>query len=362
MANAPRILITGGAGFVGTNLAKHLLARGANVRILDALMRSGSERNLEWLASRYPVLEVMRGDVRDRSVVTEAVAGIDHIFHLAAQVAVTSSLVEPRLDFEINALGTLNLLEAARACAKPPSIIFSSTNKVYGVLPDVQVRALDKRYVPVDETLRANGIDERRPLDFHSPYGCSKGAAEQYVLDYSRSFGLKAVVFRMSCIYGPHQHGNEDQGWVAHFVRSAAADSPVTIYGDGKQVRDALFVDDLVDAFERARESVDRLSGQAFNLGGGVGSTVSLLELIDHIERLTGRRLRTSFDLWRVGDQRYYVSDVSRFAKATGWHVRTNLETGLKALCEWFDIATQRIDPAGTRRSREETAGRKARP
>jgi CDP-paratose 2-epimerase len=334
----PRILITGGAGFVGTNLAKHLLARGAEVRILDSLARPGSEQNIVWLLDRFTQnVEFIHADVRDSGALAAAVVGVDHVVHLAAQVAVTTSLTEPRTDFEVNALGTMNLLEAARACPRPPSIAFSSTNKVYGVLPDVEVTAQGTRYVPVDEQLKARGISESRPLDFHSPYGCSKGAAEQYVLDYSRSFGLRTVVLRMSCIYGPHQHGNEDQGWVAHFVRCALEDRPVTIYGDGLQVRDVLFVSDLVDAFERARTHIDAVSGQAFNIGGGTANTLSIIELLARIERLTGRKLRMSSDAWRVGDQRYYVSDTTRFQTATGWQARTGFGTGLSALCDWLE-------------------------
>lgn len=332
-----RILITGGAGFVGTNLAQHLMREGASVRILDSLSRPGSEQNAQWLAERFPKrFEFQQADVRDRDAVRAAVEGVQHVFHLAAQVAVTTSLLEPCMDFDVNAQGTLNVLEAARGCARPPSIAFSSTNKVYGTLPDVALRAGEKRYVPLDGRVRARGVDESRSLDFHSPYGCSKGAAEQYVLDYSRSFGLRTVVLRMSCIYGPHQHGNEDQGWVAHFMRRALADEPVRVYGDGRQVRDVLFVEDLVHAFECARAHVEALSGRAFNVGGGVENTSSILELIEEIERLTGRRMHVVYDTWRVGDQRYYVSDVTRYAHATGWRPRIGIGQGLAALHAWL--------------------------
>lgn len=337
--STPAILITGGAGFVGANLAHHLLGQGARVRIFDALARAGSERNARWLGETHADIEIIQGDVRDCAAVALALDGVDHVFHLAAQVAVTTSLLQPRCDFDVNAAGTLNVLEAARACAQPPSVVFSSTNKVYGVLPDIEVRAVGKRYVPIDEQLHARGVSEDRPLDFHSPYGCSKGAAEQYVLDYARSFGLRTLVLRMSCIYGPHQYGNEDQGWVAHFVRRALADEPVTIYGDGMQVRDVLFIDDLVDAFERAWRSIESLRGQAFNIGGGVANTVSILELLHAIEQRTGRSVRTSFDSWRVGDQRFYVSDVRRFGAATGWRPSTDFARGFTALCDWFELS-----------------------
>lgn len=334
---APRILITGGAGFIGTNLARHLIAQEERVRILDSLARRGSEANIASLLDEHRrQVEFLHEDVRDPAALQRAVRGVDHVVHLAAQVAVTTSLVEPRHDFEVNALGTLQLLEALRGCARPPSLLFTSTNKVYGILADVAVRATSDRYVPVDAAIAAAGIDETRPLDFHSPYGCSKGAADQYVLDYSRSFGLRAVVLRMSCIYGRHQNGNEDQGWVAHFVRSALAGEPVTIYGDGRQVRDALFVDDLVAAFEQTRHHIATLSGRAFNIGGGPDATWSILELVQHIERLTGVHLTVQFAPWRVGDQRYYVSDTRRFREATGWRASVDVTAGLQTLIDWF--------------------------
>jgi CDP-paratose 2-epimerase len=270
------------------------------------------------------------------------VRDVDHVVHLAAQVAVTSSLEDPRIDFEVNAGGTMNVLEAVRLTSRPPSLAFCSTNKVYGALPDVRLDAFPRRYQPADAIVRSRGVDETRPLDFHSPYGCSKGAADQYVLDYARSFGLRATVLRMSCIYGPHQHGNEDQGWVAHFMRCALDASPVTVYGDGRQVRDILFVDDLVDALECARAQIDTVQGRAFNMGGGPANTISLLELLDHIERVHGDRLPTSYAGWRVGDQRYYVSCTESFADATGWKAATDVESGLERLHDWLREHTER--------------------
>jgi CDP-paratose 2-epimerase len=336
------VLITGGAGFVGVNLAARLLDNGERVRVFDSLARAGSEQNIAWLQQRYPDgVDFVRADVRNATALADAIEGVEHVVHLAAQVAVTHSLVDPAFDFDVNAAGTLNLLEAVRRCARPPSILFTSTNKVYGVLADLQVQAEGERYVPMNERVRARGIDESHPLDFHSPYGCSKGTAEQYVLDYSRSYGLRTVVFRMSCIYGRHQHGNEDQGWVAHVIRSALAREPITIYGDGKQVRDVLFVDDLVDAFARARRQVGKLRGRAFNIGGGPRNTVSLLELIERLEKLLERRIELSFDQWRVGDQRYYVSDTARFGAATGWQPQTSVAQGIAALCDWFENPEQ---------------------
>jgi CDP-paratose 2-epimerase len=332
-----RILVTGGAGFIGTNLTVHLLREGLQVRILDSLARAGSRRNLAWLQQEFPGrIEFLRGDVRDRSAVGSAVNGVEHIYHLAAQVAVTTSLVDPQADFAVNAQGTLNVLEAARESSPQPSLLFSSTNKVYGVLPDVQLQAAGTRYVPADEQLRRSGIDESRRLDFHSPYGCSKGAADQYVLDYSRCYGLSSVVMRMSCIYGPHQDGSEDQGWVAHFARRALAHEPVTIYGDGLQVRDLLFVDDLVAAFESARQHIHAVRGRAFNLGGGVANSASLLEVLDLMEQHTGEPVRRTTGPWRVGDQRYYVSDTADFSKATGWQPRVGVRAGVAALCDWL--------------------------
>ncbi len=335
-AAAP-VLITGGAGFVGTNLAHRLLSRGEKVLVLDNLSRPGVERNVEWLCAAHPGdVRVEMADVRDAAAVARAVAQARVVFHFAAQVAVTTSLTNPREDFEINARGTLNVLEALRVLPDPPPLIFTSTNKVYGGLDDVELMRREDRYEPVDGELRWHGIDESRPLAFHTPYGCSKGAADQYVLDYARSFGLWAVVLRMSCIYGPHQCGTEDQGWVAHFALRALDGGPITLYGDGRQVRDVLFIDDLLDAFDLACAHMPRLSGRAFNIGGGPANSVSLLEVVDAIGRITGRRPALEFAEWRAGDQRYYVSDMRGFHEATGWAPAVSLEEGLGRLCDWL--------------------------
>jgi CDP-paratose 2-epimerase len=281
------------------------------------------------------------GDVRDDEAVNAAVARASEIYHLAAQVAVTSSLTDPARDFEINARGTLNVLEAVRRSSDPPPLLFTSTNKVYGALEDVALETSEARYVPADETLRDHGVDERRPLEFHSPYGCSKGAAEQYVLDYVRSFGLRAVVFRMSCIYGPHQQGNEDQGWVAHFMMRARSGGTLTVFGDGLQVRDVLYVDDLIEAFLLAMRNSDTLAGRAFNIGGGPLNTLSLRELIAQLqERQSGTPLRVQYARARRGDQRYYVSDTTAFGAATGWRPQTPVAQGLERLGEWLDTAS----------------------
>jgi CDP-paratose 2-epimerase len=330
-------LITGGAGFIGSNLAHRLLAAGRRVRILDNLSRPGVEQNLEWLREQHGAkLEPVVADVRDAAAVNRAMAGVTQVFHFAAQVAVTTSLDDPRDDFSVNAQGTLNVLEAARACPTPPALLMTSTNKVYGGLYDVELELDGQRYAPLDAQLRARGVSEARPLDFHSPYGCSKGTADQYVLDYARSFGMTTTVFRMSCIYGPRQFGTEDQGWVAHFILRAQRGEPITIYGDGKQVRDILFVDDLVDAFLLAEQHAPAISGRAFNIGGGPASTISLLDLLDQIETLHGKRPQISFDRWRTGDQRYYVSDTRAFEKATGWSRKVDAADGIARLYDWL--------------------------
>ena len=335
-----RVLITGGAGFIGTNLASRLASAGRHVVVLDTLARAGVERNARWLQdSCGDRIELIVGDVRNAAVLERALAGVSEVYHLAAQVAVTTSLDEPLVDFDVNARGTLMLLEAIRRMEPFPTLLFTSTNKVYGALEDVPLAHDGRRYRPADRELDRHGVDERRPLAFHSPYGCSKGAADQYVLDYARTFGVPATVLRMSCIYGPHQHGNEDQGWVAHFLMRALAGQPLVLYGDGCQVRDVLFVDDLVDAFLAARAAIGRVAGRAFNIGGGPDRTVSLLELIDRIERLTGGRVAYSLAGWRAADQRYYVSDCRSFEAATGWRPQVTVDQGLGRLMTWLSDA-----------------------
>jgi len=336
-AAEPVALITGGAGFVGSNLAERLLAEGRRVLVFDNLSRAGVRNNLRSMQERYPHrLEIEIGDVRDAGAVARAVSRAEEIYHLAAQVAVTTSLTAPLEDFDINARGTLNVLEAARRCRPVPPMIFTSTNKVYGALGDVALHKTEKRYVPMNPQVRDNGVSEVRPLDFHSPYGCSKGAADQYVLDYARSFGLPAVVFRMSCIYGPRQLGNEDQGWVAHFLIQALQNNEVTVCGDGCQVRDVLYVGDLVEAFLLARRNMATLAGRPFNIGGGPGNTLSLRELIQLLGDQHGLQLATHPAPWRTGDQRYYVSDIRRFFEATGWQPRVSPGAGIERLHDWL--------------------------
>jgi CDP-paratose 2-epimerase len=345
------VLITGGAGFIGANLADRLLRDGRTVLLLDSLARPGVERNVRWLRETHGErCRIEVADIRDAAAVSRAVAEADQIFHFAAQVAVTSSLADPLEDFEVNARGTITLLEAVRAQPVPPPLVFTSTNKVYGALEDVSLRRRARRYEPVSESLAASGIDETRPLDFYSPYGCSKGSADQYVRDYARSFGLPTIVFRMSCIYGPHQLGTEDQGWVAHFLIRALRGEPISIYGDGRQVRDLLFVEDLVEALLLAQRAMPTESGQAFNIGGGPANALSLLEVLELIAGLTDRPPATTFDDWRLGDQRYYVTDSGKFAARTGWRPMVGAEEGITRLAEWLrQAAGSPVAAAGSR-------------
>jgi CDP-paratose 2-epimerase len=340
-------LVTGGAGFIGTNLAHRLLSDGCPVLVLDSLVRPGVEQNLRWLRDTHgDRLRVEIADVRDPDAVRGAVREAGQVFHFAAQVAVTTSLDDPLDDFEVNARGTLNLLEAIHAQPVPPPLVYTSTNKVYGALEDLPLRRRHRRYEPADSRLGARGVDESRALDFHSPYGCSKGSADQYVLDYARTYGLHTTVFRMSCIYGPHQQGTEDQGWVAHFLLRAVAGLPITIFGDGHQVRDLLFVEDLVEALLLAQRHMPKESGHAFNIGGGPAHAVSLLELIDLITELTDRPPLVEFDEWRLGDQRYYVSDTSRFRRATGWRPTVTVREGVARLVGWLGKPGRQPAPA----------------
>lgn len=331
------VVITGGAGFIGSNLAHRLLQGGERVILFDDLSRPLVTRNAEWLRRSHGArVELCEADVRDAAAVTEACRGASFVVHLAAQVAVTTSLRDPIDDFEVNARGTLNVLEALRRQPSPPPLIFTSTNKVYGALPDVALRARDLRCEPEDAALRARGISEARALDFRSPYGCSKGAADQYVLDYARTFGLTAAVLRMSCIYGLRQLGSEEQGWVAHFAIQVLRGAPITIYGDGLQVRDALFAEDLVSAILAARAAMPRIRGGAWNLGGGPEQTTSLLEMLELLHEVGGRRAEVRFAAARPGDQRWYVSDLQRFKGATGWAPRVQLREGVARLCAFL--------------------------
>jgi CDP-paratose 2-epimerase len=328
------MLITGGAGFIGVNAADHFARRGWKITLFDNLSRSGTERNLAWIQSVHPeAVRFVKGDSRDAGLVKETMRGHDAILHLAAQVAVTTSLVDPRPDFEINALGTFNVLDAMRTEAADATLLFASTNKVYGGLSDIPLHATATRWLPEDEK---SGVDEAQPLDFHSPYGCSKGAADQYVRDFARCYGLKTVVFRQSCIYGAHQYGNEDQGWVAHFMHAVANDRPITIYGDGRQVRDLLDVRDVCDLYSVALERIGDCAGQVFNIGGGPENARSVLEVLHQVEAMFEKDANYTHSEWREGDQPFYVSDIAKAKSVLGWEPRIDSARGLDELAQWI--------------------------
>jgi CDP-paratose 2-epimerase len=331
------ILVTGGAGFIGSNIADRLASDGHRVIVYDALLRPGVERNLAWLQERHgDRIGSVAADIRDEDALAKVVIEAKAVFHMAAQVAVTTSLADPRDDFSINIAGTLNLLEAVRRYAPEAPLVFASTNKVYGDLADLDFPLQDGRYWPADPATAAHGIGEARPLDFHTPYGCSKGAADQYVLDYARSYGLRTAVLRMSCVYGRRQMGTEDQGWVAHFLIRALEGQPITLYGDGRQVRDILDVEDAVAAYLAAWERIDQVKGRAFNLGGGPANAVSLRQLLDHIGTLTGRDPDVTYSDWRAGDQRYFVADTGAARAALGLPAPRAWQDGVARLADWL--------------------------
>jgi CDP-paratose 2-epimerase len=328
-------VITGGAGFIGCHAAERFLGAGHEVILVDNLSRRGADANLNYLRD-HGLTRFVKADVRDPQAMNQLLADhadADAILHLAAQVAVTTSVADPRADFETNALGTLNVLEAVRLAAnRRPAVLYSSTNKVYGNLEHVRVVERDGRYAYED---LPGGVDEAEPLDFHSPYGCSKGTGDQYVRDYARIYGLKTVVFRQSCIYGTRQFGIEDQGWVAWFCVAVTTGQPFTIFGDGKQIRDVLWAGDLVDLYERALERIDEVSGEVFNIGGGPGNTMSLLELVAKLEAAVGRKLDPPFADWRPGDQRVFVANVAKAEKALGWKPKVTTDEGVDRLIAW---------------------------
>ncbi len=345
------VIVTGGAGFIGSNVAATFLRDGHRVTVFDNLQRPGSERNLAWLHSLPQAAELrfVQGDIRDADRVRSVIGGrnVHLVFHFAAQTAVTTSLVDPRTDLDVNIVGTHNVLEAMRLSRAlvPPMLFFTSTNKVYGALSHRAARETETRYVYADAELAQHGVSEQEPLDFHSPYGCSKGAADQYVHDYSRIYGLRTVVFRMSCIYGPRQFGNEDQGWVAHFMLAVAGGRPLSIYGNGKQVRDLLYVDDLVNAFKLAALHIESTAGHVYNIGGGPSNSVSIwAELRPRLEELSGRRLSASMGDWRPGDQPVYVSDTRLAQRDFGWQPRVSVDEGLRRLWRWAQTVEGTVD------------------
>jgi len=331
---AKKYLVTGGAGFIGSNFVHRLLARGEDVTIYDNCSRSGSRINLKWLRETHgEKVHLIQGDIRDYEKLAAAIRGVDVITHLAAQVAVTTSVTNPREDFEINALGTFNVVEASRLSGNNPVILYASTNKVYGGMEQVQTRELSTRYEYADHPL---GIPETLGLDFHSPYGCSKGAGDQYVRDYARIYNLPTVVLRQSCIYGPRQFGVEDQGWVAWFVIAAITGRPITIYGDGKQVRDILYVEDLLNAYDLAISQAKEKPGRVINIGGGPQNTISIWhEFGPMLEELAGARLPVSRGDWRPGDQAVFISDIRLAEKELGWSPKVSPREGISRLFAW---------------------------
>jgi len=328
-------LVTGGAGFIGSNYVHRLISRGERVSVYDNLSRAGAPLNIDWLRANHGEnsFELVVGDIRDAHKLAQVARDVDIILHLAGQVAVTTSVENPRDDFDDNALGTFNVLEAARLSGRKPIVLYASTNKVYGEMEEAHIEEGSTSYQYRDLPY---GVPETQPLDFHSPYGCSKGAGDQYVRDYRRIYDLPTVVFRQSCIYGPRQFGIEDQGWVAWFVIAAVLGKSITIYGDGKQVRDVLYVDDLLDAYDMAIAKIATAAGQVYNIGGGPKNTLSIWqEFAPLLEKLLGRNIPVSRGDWRPGDQHVYVSDIRKAERELGWQPNINVADGIRSLYEW---------------------------
>jgi CDP-paratose 2-epimerase len=335
-----KILVTGGAGFIGCHTCAAFSKAGHEVSAFDNLSRRGSKANAAWIES-HSLGTVIRGDIRhpeDLENCFQQQGPFDAVIHLAAQVAVTTSVTNPREDFEINALGTFNVLEACRAQTIPPMVLYASTNKVYGGMEEVVVVEEEKRYWYRD---LPQGIPVSQPLDFHSPYGCSKGAADQYVRDYARIYGIPTVVLRQSCIYGTRQFGIEDQGWVAWFVIAASFNHPISIYGNGKQVRDVLYVEDLIRAYQLALEKMEHagqapIGGKIYNVGGGPEYAMSVWsEFGPLLEELLGRKIPVTYADWRPGDQPVYISDISCAKRELGWEPKVSPREGIKRLFAW---------------------------
>lgn len=339
MGRKKQLLITGGAGFIGVNTARHFLKKGWGIVVFDNFSRKGTDINIKSLTQEGGKrVRVVRGDVvKNLSLLKHEVAKADAVIHLAAQVAVTTSIDNPEEDFFTNALGTFHVLEAIRASKNRPPLIYTSTNKVYGSLPHLPVAPQRTRYRFRNKEIEKRGVSETEPLDFHSPYGCSKGAADQYVIDYARLYGLQTVVFRQSCVYGEHQFGVEDQGWVAWFTIAALKGKKITLYGNGKQVRDVLYVGDVVALYEKALNKISTISGRAYNIGGGPGNTISLLECLDHLESELGIEIQPSFSAVRAGDQPIFVADIRKAKKEIGWEPTTSFTKGFKAMHAWME-------------------------
>lgn len=337
-----KILITGGAGFIGTNTAIRFLKNNDKVSIYDDLSRKGTSNNIELLKKEFPKVEFIQADIRNNKKIEEAVKGKDIVFHFAGQVAVTTSVLNPREDFDINALGTLNILEAVRKYNPKAILLYTSTNKVYGGMEDEKIIEKATRYEYKNLPF---GISEKYPLDFHSPYGCSKGTADQYVRDYARIYDLKTIVFRQSCIYGPYQFGIEDQGWVAWFVLAVLFNKQISIYGDGKQVRDLLFIGDLIDAYEKAISNSKVTQGQIYNIGGGKKFSYSIWrEFQPVLEKKIGKKIKITKADWRPGDQLIYISDTRKAKKDFRWSPKITLEDGLSELIDWAKLHQDTIE------------------
>ncbi|MCL0037610.1 NAD-dependent epimerase/dehydratase family protein [Thermodesulfovibrionales bacterium] len=335
-----KYLVTGGCGFLGSNLAHEVLRRGEDLVIFDNLSRAGNNKNLDWLRMQGE-FQYIHGDIRNREEIERTVKDSkpNTIFHLAGQVAMTTSIENPRLDFEVNAVGTFNLLEAVRKYSPETKMIYSSTNKVYGDLGWIRYEETETRYTAPDYP---NGFDESIPLDFHSPYGCSKGAADQYILDYARMFGLKTVVFRHSSMYGGRQFATYDQGWIGWFCQKAleikrgTLKEPFTISGNGKQVRDVLHAEDMKRLYFVAVEHIDQAKGQAFNIGGGIKNSLSLLELFALLEELLDIRLTYTKIPWRQSDQRVFVADISKAQRLFNWKPKLDKKEGISRMIKWL--------------------------
>lgn len=344
-----KVLVTGGAGFVGSHVAEFYARNGEEVKVIDNLSRAETLAkadkskhtifyNWNYLKQNYANIILTKADIRNTQQIEKAASDVDFIVHTAAQVAVTTSITDPLTDFEINALGTLNVLEAARKSRNDPAVVYCSTNKVYGEnVNEIPTIERETRYTFSDEKFK-KGIPETFPTDLcaHTPYGCSKIAGDFYTQDYSKSYGLNTCVFRMSCIYGDRQFGNEDQGWVAHFAISTLQNKKLIIYGDGKQVRDVLFVDDLVEAFDMFFKRRKKTSGDVFNIGGGPENTLSLLELLSLLHEVTGKRCEIESKNWRTGDQKVYISNISKAKEKLGWKPKVDTSKGIKNFVAWF--------------------------
>jgi CDP-paratose 2-epimerase len=344
MEKQKTILITGGCGFIGTNAADYYLKKGYTVVIFDNLSRVGSRENLNHLKTKKGLIFV-RGDIRNNQQLELTMRKYkpDLVLHLAAQVTMVTSVKKPREDFEINALGTFNVLEATRKEAPDAAFLYSSTNKVYGEMKDLETTEKEKRY----EYKNIKGIDESRHLDFHGPYGCSKGTGDQYVIDWARIYGMKTVVFRQSGIYGPHQFGIEEQGWLAWFINALLFDKSVTIYGDGKQVRDVLFIDDLLEAYDLALTNIKETRGKAYNIGGGLEYSLSIWELFEILESLSDKKMKYSFGDWRPGDQKAYISDITKAKNALNWSPKVSPKEGVEKLFKWISENQKAVIRAG---------------